>query len=269
MKKLRYILFSALATGFVLTSCELDEQTYGGDPYLFFINESQALYIDKGKGTVDTEIDFGTMQKVGSQSTVSVTVDPTSEAKEGVDFEFINKESVVQGDEVGGAFKVKFFENKASTSAKKAVFNINSTSIKNATYNQKYTINYSLRCTMTDFAGNGDFVYKSGFWQTPGNQYKMRVDQTAKKIYIEDYPEVGTILEVDYDPVTYIAKLPRIQDTGYFHPTYKKMVVIRNTTTAGAVSTFNPCTRTLNLRVDFWMDGTGGWSNQTEVFVGK
>ncbi len=260
MSKLKYIIFALLASCLFLTSCELEERMYEGDPFLSFINESQTVFIDQGSGGQEVAIAYGTAQKAPG-TVVTLSVDPDSPAKEGVDFVIVKKESTLSGDQVADSFIVKFLESAATTTAKKAIFHISSPNVKSGIEKQTHTVTYSLRCPASAFVG--DFAAKPSLF-TSGWDVEIVEGKVPNTLVIKDYIVDGYDIVLKYDDkgnVTF-----EQQDTGYNHSQYGRVTI--RMATDGSASTVNFCTRTMNLRVNYVVSA-GNFGHATDTFVGK
>ncbi len=260
MKKLKYIIFAALTSCLILTSCELDERHYEGEPFVAFLKETQSVFIDQGSGGQEVAIEYGTAQKAPG-TVVTISVDPDSPAKEGTDFTFVKKESTITGDQVTDSFIVKFLESAATTSAKKAIFNISSTTAKNGIENQQHTVTYSLRCPVSAFVG----VFRA----TPSaffGPFDVEIVEGPEPntLLIKDYFEDGFDILLKYNDVGNITFTQ--QATGYNHPTYGPVTV--RMASDNSPSTLNFCARTMRLRVNYVV-AAGTFGQATDTFVGK
>lgn len=260
MKKFKYILFTALASCFILASCELDDRYYEGDPFLSFINESQTVFIDQGSGGEEVAIAYGTAQKAPG-TVVTLSVDPDSPAKEGVDFVIVKKESTLSGDQVADSFVVKFLESAATTTAKTAIFHITSSNVKNGIEKQTHTVTYSLRCPASAFVGV--FAAKPSLFSS-GWDVEIVEGEQPNTLIIKDYIVDGYDILLKYDDkgnVTFTQ-----QDTGYMHSQYGRVTI--RMAADGSPSTVNFCTRKMDLRVNYVV-AAGTFGNNTDTFVGK
>lgn len=260
MKKFKYIIFSALASLFVLTSCELDERNYEGDPFISFLKDAQSVFIDQKSGGKDVIIEYGTAQRAPG-TVATITVDPSSPAKEGTDFIFVKKESTLSGDQVTDTFVVKFLESAATTVAKTAIFNISSPTVENGIERQKHTVTYSLRCPVTSFVGV--FAAKPSLF-TSGWDVEIVQGTEPNTLIIKDYITDGFDILLKYNEsgnVTFAQ-----QATGYNHSQYGPVTI--RMASDNTPSTVNFCARTMNLRVNYVVSA-GTFGQATDTFVGK
>jgi len=58
------------------------------------------------------------------------------------------------------------------------------------------------------------------------------------------------------------------QNTGYFVAQYNGYIWARMSTDATQVSSFNPCTRTMKVYVNYYIPNVGSYGNKEEVFTG-
>lgn len=253
-------MFSALASIFTLASCELEDRYYEGAPFVSFLNETQTVFIDQNSGGKDVEIAYGTAQKAPG-TTVTIAVDPDSPAKEGTDFTFVKKESVLSGDQVSDSFIVKFLESAATTVTKKAIFTISSQSVENGIERQKHTVNYSLRCPVTSFVGN--FAAKPSLF-TSGWDVKIVQGTQPNTLIIKDYIVAGYDIMLKYDDAGNVTFAQ--QATGFNHPTYGAVSI--RMAADNSPSSLNFCSRTMNLRVNYVVSA-GHFGHATDTFVGK
>lgn len=260
MKKLKYIIFSALTSLLMLTSCELEERHYEGKPFVSFLSEAQTAFIDQNSGGKEVTIAYGTAQKAPG-TVVTISVDPSSPAKEGTDFTFVKKESTITGDQVTDNFVVKFLESAATTVAKKAIFNISSSTVGNGIERQKHTVTYSLRCPVTSFVGV--FAAKPSLFSS-GWDVEVVQGTEPNTLLVKDYLADGYDIVLKYNDVGNITFAQ--QPTGYNHPTYGPVSI--RMASDNSASTVNFCSRTMSLRVNYVVSA-GTFAANTDTFVGK
>ncbi|NML69398.1 hypothetical protein HHL23_06270 [Chryseobacterium sp. RP-3-3] len=236
MKTFNYlfiILFSATAF-----SCSNEEIHYEDDPYLNFITASSQQLVDQGSGSKIVELQYGTLVKVPSAE-VSLVVDPTSQLKEGIDFQLMGPSN--PSGNFDGKISIKLLEAGASPEGKNAVFRLTSPTIQNGVITQVHTMTVALKCPLSYFLA-GNFKATMPFF---GGTYDTVIAAGADTdtLLLKDYYANGYDIKLKYDPSTGAITIPT-QQTGYMHPTYG-MVSIRQV--AATASTVNFCTRKVVL----------------------
>lgn len=260
MKTLKYIIYSIFLC-FAALGCSNDEIVYTGDPYLHFVNSGEDVMVVLGSEYQDVEIEYGTLSKVSGSHQVKLVVDETSEAKEGVDFDILDGTDDPNG-KFEGSFTVRFYESAATTTAKTAIFRLESSDIENSIIDyQTYTINVSLKCPASNMNGTFD---NTGWWNGTGVN-DIVVDETAHTLTIKDFL-VGKDFVLTYDPDTYVVTFDD-QSTGYYYSYYGAYIWLKPG--PSTTSSFNPCTKTLTLYAYYYMPGVGYWGTKTETFVGQ
>lgn len=260
MKKLKYIIFSAFTSLFILTGCELEDRYYEGEPFVSFLKEGQTVFIDQKSGGKEVAIEYGTAQKAPG-TVVTLSVDPASPAKEGTDFTFVKKESTLTGDQVTDSFIVKFLESAATTVAKTAIFNISSSTVKNGVERQKHTVTYSLRCPVTSFVGV--FAAKPSLFSS-GWDVEVVQGSEPNTLIVKDYITDGYDIVLKYNDAGNVTFAQ--QATGYNHSQYGPVSI--RMASDNTPSTVNFCSRTMNLRVNYVV-AAGSFGQATDTFVGK
>ncbi|MCD0454062.1 hypothetical protein LPB85_01225 [Chryseobacterium sp. LC2016-27] len=268
MKTINYLflLFFCFAI-----SCTNEEIYYEGESFLHFPTASSDQMIQQGSVQKDVQIEYGTVSKVSGDAEVKLIVDPTSTAKEGVDFQIIKGTDNPNG-KFNGTFTVRLLESGASSVAKRAVFKVQSSTIKNSIINfQTYTLTMSLKCAATLM--NANFKNTTAFWNTPaGFNFDIVQSSATNELRIKDFLDTGRDLVLKYDPETYIVTVPTVYTGSNYSaaPYAGTQIWIRPSTDATQVSFFNPCTKTLTVNANYYLNGTNvGYGNQKEVFVGN
>lgn len=210
MKKLIY-LFVAFVMSFLIASCDAENITYEGESFLHFpVATSANIYVKKGSGSENITLKYGTINGVKGTHTVKLVVDTQkSTAKEGVDFTIVNSTSEIKDGEVTGEFTVKALESGATLAGKKVVFNLESSTLKNAVFSNAYTLNIALSCPFNQSFFNGNYKVVVDSWEdyvvgdvvpvqpgTAANQVKILA---TKNPYIANSATAYMILTVNTD----------------------------------------------------------------------
>lgn len=253
-------------------SCTNEEIHYDGESFLHFSTASTDQMIVQGSGHKDVEIEYSTISKVSGDAEVKLIVDPSSTAKEGVDFQIVKGTDNPNG-RFNGTFVIRLLESGASSVAKKATFKLQSSTIRNSIINfQTYTVTMSLKCAATLM--NGNFKNTVAFWNTPaGYNFDIVQSSATNELRIKDFLDVGRDLVLKYNPDTYVITTVPDVYTGFNYsaaPYAGTQIWIRPSTDLTQISFFNPCTKTLTLYANYYLKGTNaGYGNQREVFVGN
>ncbi|KMQ66250.1 hypothetical protein ACM46_01470 [Chryseobacterium angstadtii] len=236
MKTFNYLYIALLSA--LVYSCTNDEIHYDGDPNLNFITASSQQLVDQGSGSKVVEVQYGTLVKVPSAE-VSLVVDPTSQLKEGIDFQFMGPSN--PSGNFDGKIAIKLLETGASPEGKNAVFRLSSPTIKNGVITPVHTMTVALKCPVSYFLA-GNFKSTMPFF---GGTYDITIaaGTDANTLLLKDYYADGYDIKITYDPSTGSVTIPT-QQTGYMHSTYG-MVSIRQV--AATASTINFCTRKVVL----------------------
>ncbi|MFN1219584.1 hypothetical protein ACKW6Q_21665 [Chryseobacterium kwangjuense] len=230
-KYLSIVLFSA-----VVFSCTNEEIHYEGDPYLSFITTSSQQLVDQGSGSKVVEVDYGTIAKVESAQ-VSLVVDPTSQLKEGIDFQFMGPSN--PSGNFDGKIAIKLLESGASPEGKNAVFRLSSPTVKNGIFNQVHTMTVALKCPVSYFLAGNFKATMPFFTGSPTVDVEITEGPEPNTLLLKDYYANGYDIKLKYNPSTGAITIDT-QQTGYMHPTYG-MISIRQVFTTP--STINFCTR--------------------------
>lgn len=275
MKKIIFLLGIFLT--FAIVACKPEEEvSYDGDSYVHFQAESQNVFAVAGTPYTDAKIDYGTVQPVSGNHQVKLVLDKTkSTAVEGVDFQILNNNtSEIAAGAANGQFTVRVMSAQMSQTPKIAVFKIESPTIASAVFSKELTVNMSLTCPVSFFVGTGTFKNTEAYWSTVGKTYTLQNVTTGgvNQFVIKGYMDDGGDLKVNYNPTTFAVTIP-VQSTGYFEPGYG--YAYASDPSSGPASTYNPCTRTLSLKVWWSIRNTAGTviaqynASATEVFVGQ
>lgn len=270
MKKIKLLSLVALFSAAAFTSCTDDdkgERVYKGDALLNFHNGvSKDVFVFSGTGFTEIDIDYGVVKAVSGTNTVTMVVDTeTSTAVEGVDFTIIDGTDELVDGETTGQFKVRFLEEGAVQTGKVVNFKLSSSSLESAVFNNTYTVNVSLSCEITSFVGDFDATT----WWLGTSTHTVAVGPSANTIQINDFWEDNAtapnfVLSYNDSFVVTFAE----QNTGYFVAQYNGYIWARMSTDASQVSSFNPCTRTMTVYVNYYIPGVGTYGNKQEVFTG-
>ncbi len=269
MKNIFRFLF-AIALTIGLASCsDSDRQLYDGPPLINFNNgTSSNVFIKTGETQVDKSIQYGTIRPVSGNHQVSLVFDAAnSTAVEGVDFQIIKGVDEISNGGTNGNFIVRILETGAVQAGKTAVFKIQSSTIKNAGFNNLYTMKIALTCPITDFVGA--FENKGWHYNNVPMVFNVEESTTANQLLVKGFWDDGSDMIINYDPVTYIVQFPSQYAGWDYQGNPAQPVFARASTDASKVSSFNPCTRLMTLHVNYWVPAlNGGFGNQIEEFTG-
>ncbi|KQS95192.1 hypothetical protein [Chryseobacterium sp. Leaf394] len=256
MKITKYLYLLGLAFA---ASCSNEKIIYDDEPVLTFINSTSQQLVDQGSGSKIVEVKYGTLAKVDNAE-VRLVVDPTSQLKEGIDFEFMGASN--PSGRFDGTISLKLLESGASPEGKNAVFRLQSPTIKNGILNPVHTMTVALKCPLTYFMG-GTFTATQPFF---GGTYPQQIQQGAEPntLLLKNYYANGYDIKIQYDPSTGNVTFAN-QQTGYMHPTYG-MVSIRQVTTTPSVINF--CTRKITLVYTPFVSA-GNFANVTDIIQGS
>ena len=255
-----------------IVSCTNDEIHYEGESYLHFVTGGSDQLIDQGSGHKDVEVKYGTISQVSGDNEVKLVLDPSSTAKEGVDFQFFKGTDNPSG-KVNGTFTVRLLESGASSVAKTAVFKLQSSTIKNAIIDyQTYVMNMSLKCSATLM--NGSFKNIEAFWNNANGNYDIVQSSSGSvnQLRVKDYLDVGRDLVLNYNADTYVISVPdQYTGSNYSAAPYAGTEIwVKQSTDAVQISSFNPCTKTMTVYANYYLKGTtAGYGNKKEAFKGN
>lgn len=268
MKK---IINKALIVGlglFILSSCEKqDDVFYEGDSQLQFNKTASATQtVESGAVTAEALIEYGTLSPVSGTHQVQLVYDAAkSTAVPGVHFTLANGGvSEITAGQVISNFKVNVLESGATPVPKVAVFHLSSPTLPLASFGQEFALTMSLRCPVNVFLGSGVFNY-TGWWNGSG-QFYLQQGTAAKTLKVVDWLDTGVDLIVKYDDAG-IATFDE-QSTGINYQAGPNKYTIKQST-AGAVSTYDACSRTLTLKAYWFVPNVGAYGEKTETFVGN
>lgn len=253
---------------FIINSCRSNETIYDGESLLLFTapQSSAKVLVLVGTGSSNYNIGFGVAKQVDADSDVTLVIDnANSTAKEGVDYTLASKTTTLKAGTSTGSFPIKLLEGGAIQSGKTIAFKLTSTTLKNAVFNQNFTINVSLTCPVSSFVGK--FTNTSNYIYAAGGVYNVVQSGVANQIIVKDFFDVGLDLTLNYDPTTYIISVPSGQSTGYVHPKYG-LIQVTQSSDASQVSSFNPCTRVMDLYLKYYVSA-GSFGNKKISFTGS
>ena len=168
MKKL-FSIFTILSLTFFINSCgKSDELSFNGDSLLLFTapqNSDNATVI-KGGANTTYNVKFGVLKQVASDSDVTLVVDNTkSTAKEGIDYTIASKTVTLKAGTSTGIIPITLLPGNAILAGKSIVFSLVSNSLKNAGFNQNFTLNVALACPFVNTNFSGNYKVVTDTWQ--------------------------------------------------------------------------------------------------------
>ncbi|KFF75096.1 hypothetical protein HX13_07635 [Chryseobacterium sp. P1-3] len=262
---------------FFFNSCKDEAQVYDGESYLHFNKGTRSEAVVKiGSGPTTVGINFGTAHALPGAAQVKLVVDTSvSTAVEGTDFQIVNQNQTVDAGKIEGQFQVKLLEAGATVDPKVIVFKLQSSSVPNATFDQTYTLTYTKACPASSFVGNGMFQNNVSSWiEDPTAVYTIQdlgVTNNVGTFKVIGFMDNGSDLILKYNPDTYVVTTPE-QSLG---SSANGGVNYVKDASDGSKSTFNACTRTLKLRVNYFVKNPttgaslGSYGDYDEVFTGQ
>lgn len=175
---------------FLINSCRGDgEVAYNGDSLLLFNapQNSDKAFVVQGTGSADYNLMYGVAKQVSADSDVTVEVDKAnSTAVEGVDYSIPNKTVTLKAGESRGTILIKLLEGGATRSGKSIVFKLKSNTLKNANFNQDFTLIVALTCPFvnTKFSGNYKVITDTWADYRAGDLVPVTPGSDANQIYI-------------------------------------------------------------------------------------
>lgn len=158
MKKYNILKISLCALSLFIIGCnssdDSNQKMYNGGSLLHFNGTSTSVGLEDGGEDVILDVAYSVIAPLKQDATVSlVLIEEESTAVEGVDFEFLGNDQISQGD-LGGVLQVKFLAT--SDGGKTAVFGLQSSTIGNAVFKQKFIVTTVLTCPIpsTIFVGS-------------------------------------------------------------------------------------------------------------------
>lgn len=258
---LKYLLsFSILFAIFSCAEDEMPNPVYNGDSFLFFdkgVEDTQSVV--EGSVQKDVTISYGVVKAVAGNHSVRLVLDPSSTAVEGVHFQIIKGTDELTAGETNGEFIVRILEDDLTPTPKTALFKLESSTLKNATFDQNYQLNMQIQCGMNWFLGGGIFR-NVGFWVdgvVPFQDVLFEVDNITAptKIYARDFFEPGIDLVLNYNNATQTVTV-QDQFTGwiYNYQGTPRQVWVRQL--ANSTNTVDFCGRKMKLSTQYYLQGT-------------
>ncbi len=265
-------IFAVLLLFSAVMSCNNDDNgqiEYSGDNVVAFGDPApseRTVFVFEGTEFNEIEIPFGFVRPLSDDTDVTISIDSeNSEAVEGIDFSIVASTVTANAGETKGAFLVRFFENVATESGKKVVFNISADKVETAVFNNSYTINVSSSCVIESFVGQ--FTSQT-WWYDPATFVgEIAVGSNPNTLEIVDFfPDNvdSPNFKLRYNPNTFVVSFQQ-QSTGAIAAAGEIFVKQAD----GKISRFNPCTRIMTLQVEYFVPGTSASSgDQVETFTG-
>lgn len=274
MKKFAFLILAFITI--FLNSCKDEPTTYEGDPYLHFNKDVKGEAVVKsGTGSTTVNIEFGTVTPLSGPAQVKLVVDKTvSTAVEGTDFQIVNQDLTVAAGQATAQFQVKLLEATATVEPKLIVFKLQSASIANSTFAQTYILTYNKACPSSAFVGNGIFKNTVANYNAPNTNYTIQdlgVVGGVGTMKIVGFRALGGDLTLNYNPDTFVITVP---DQYMQYDSNGGQEWVKNASD-GSKSTFNACTRTMKLRVEYIVRNAttgatiGTFGDYDELFVGQ
>ncbi len=261
--KNKFNYFIALIIGLTtLASCSVEDRTLDDDSQVFFTDTALTRAVTSTVTSADVEIPYSLTKAAEGSHTVSLEFDPNfSAAKPGVDFQVLSGAEITPG-QTQGVLKLRIFSAPASTEGKIANFRIVSPTLTTLQDNKSLSLLILKTCPLSTFVGS--FTNTVGYWYDPGMVVDVVEDTTTpNRIIIKNFYNVD--LPLTYNPATSEIIVPNME-TGIVDPDYG-MVSVRPATD-GSKSSFNSCTRTIILNVNYYVS-VGSFGNGEERFIGN
>ena len=247
----KYSLFiGLLILSFSCRESEMPNPEYDGGTFLHFskgtvLNETVLV----NTNYKDVTIYYGSMLPANGSHDVKLEVVSTNSGTVlGTDFEIISTNDNLAQGETEGSFVVRIYE-PAMGEEESVVFKLNSSTMPMATYNQTFTLNWTLQCTLESFLGDPtdlNFNVKYQFFQNATYPVQVIEGTEPNTLILKDYFEAGYDIEIEYNPSTGRYSAAK-QPTGYMHATYG-MVYLEIDDEEAYPSMANYCNRTMTLR---------------------
>ncbi|MBW3520815.1 hypothetical protein [Chryseobacterium sp. NKUCC03_KSP] len=274
MKKIIFLLGIFLT--FAIVACSPEEEVfYEGDPYVHFLKDKGDAFVFADQTYRDVDVEFGTVQTVSGNPDVKIVYDPVnSTAVEGVDFQILNGGSgTVPDGQAIGKFTIRILKAAATQAGKVANFKIKSSVFGNNLDFQKYSLTMSLTCSDAVFIGTGKFKNNIAWWTGDTTAVldvvKSTPDGGNEQLRVKNFWDNGDDLVVYYNPTTFAVTIPD-QFTGYTYNSGGINAPVWARPSTSAVSSYNPCTRRLTLKIYYYLKGTSYFlADETEEFTGQ
>jgi hypothetical protein len=206
-------IYKFLSLVFVLTvsvSCDRDQ---GDTDYLnnreniiFFSNNVGVLLVEEDAANTFS-ITVGAAAVASSNLAYTITVDPSSTAVEGVDFNMPNSTTSFNAGELTSAFEIEAEFENAITTGKTIIFNLTSTDQNlNVSSNNKFTLDLIKLCPITaPFVGDYQLsIIANGIFDTPTFTpgvvtLSVGVLPTDRVFSAAPYPAFGVFPPIDFN----------------------------------------------------------------------
>lgn len=257
----KYFVAAALGTASIV-SCSVEDRFVEDTSQVYFTDNELTRAVSSVVPYADVEIPYALTTPADGNHTVNLVYDPQfSNAVPTTDFEILSGDEISSG-EVTGTLKLRIFSNNASSEGKIANFKISSSSLSNLKDQGSLKLQLLKTCPLNTFTGS--FANTMGWW-SPGQVVDIVEDPNVpNKLIAVNFFGNGTDLPLTYDPVSYVITVP---DMFTGDSTGQGEVRIR-TSQDGAKSSFNSCTRTVKLFVNYYIAGVGAYGNYEERFIG-
>lgn len=257
----KYFIATALGASSIV-SCSVEDQVVEDPSEVYFTSKELTRAVSSTVPYADVEIPYNLTTPAEGNHTVSLVYSPQfSTAAPTTDFQILNSDEITPG-ELGGVLKLRIFSNNASSEGKIANFKISSSSLTNLKDQDNLKLQILKTCAINTFTGS--FANTVGFW-SQGQVVEVIADPTVpNKLIAKDFFDVGVDLPLVYDPISYQITIPDMYtgETGAQGP-----IRIRPSQD-GAKSSFNSCTRTIKLFVNYYIPGVGSYGDKEERLIG-
>lgn len=256
----KYFVATALGTASIV-SCSVEDRFVEETSQVFFTDKELTRAVSSVVPYADVEIPYSLTTPADGNHNVNLVYDPQfSNAVPTTDFEILSGDEITSG-EVKGTLKLRIFSNNASSDGKIANFKITSSTLSNLKDQGSLKLQLLKTCPLNTFTGS--FANTMGWNQ--GQVVDIVEDPNVpNKLIVVDFFGNGTDLPLVYDPTSYMITVP---DMFTGNSTSQGQLRIR-TSQDGAKSSFNSCTRTVKLFVNYYIAGVGAYPNQEERFIG-
>lgn len=263
MKKIFKYLAAAITGTTLFVACSVEDRTFDDASEVYFTDTEVTRAVSSTVIYTDVDIPYNLTSAAEGSHTVNLVFDPNfSTAAPSTDFQILSGDEITAG-EVGGVLKLRIFSGPASSEGKIANFKISSPTLKNFKDYSSVKVTLIKTCPISTFVGS--FSNTMGWWN-PGQVVDVVADpSTPNKLIVQDFFGGGLDLPLTYDPVSYTVTVPNMQ-TNDTYGTYG-LISIRPATD-GSRSSFNSCTRTVRLFVNYYV-AAGSIGNFEERFIGN
>lgn len=260
MKKTYILLISLLALAF--SGCEDHEaDVYKGQAFVQFKSPNIPFPVmESGEQILGVEI--GVSQKSNVDQTFNVSVDPTSTAVAGVDYELIDRTVTIPAGKFTASIGVKGFYENATTSGKLLKLKLDAdAALINPSYGNTATVNLYQFCAFNIDELVGMYLCVPGFPYDATTKYEVEFVKTSATTghFVELY-DTGFNVAVEFfvsDPTNFYIKIA--PQAAWMDQNYGEIYV----ETKAKMSPFSMCNKTITLNLFHSVPGVGSFGEKS------